>query len=45
MSDDFADHGWKDIITADEPEIHSHNRRKTFVGPAPAALAIGLSTN
>jgi hypothetical protein len=44
MSDDFADHGWKDIIAADEPEIHSHNR-KTFVGPAPVALAVGLSTN
>jgi nicotinamidase-related amidase len=42
MSDDFEDHCWKDIVTADDLEIYSHYRRKTFVGPAPALLAIDL---
>jgi hypothetical protein len=42
MSDDFEDHCWKDIVTPDDLEIYSHYRRKTFVGPAPALLAIDL---
>src|SRR4029077_4603225 len=42
MSDDFEDHCWKDIVTADILDIYSHYRRKTFVGPAPALLAIDL---
>jgi hypothetical protein len=42
MSDDFEDHCWKDIVTPDDLEIYSHYRRKTFVGPAPAPLAIDL---
>src|ERR1700746_1986524 len=42
MSDDFEDHCWKDIVTPDILEIYSSYRRKTFVGPAPALLAIDL---
>jgi maleamate amidohydrolase len=42
MSDDFEDHCWKDIVTSDILDIYSHYRRKTFVGPAPALLAIDL---
>src|ERR1700733_12210692 len=42
MSDDFEDHCWKDVVTADILDIYSHYRRKTFVGPAPALLAIDL---
>jgi maleamate amidohydrolase len=42
MSDDFEDHCWKDIVAADDLEIYSHYRRNTFVGPAPALLAIDL---
>src|SRR3984885_4607945 len=42
MSDDFEDHCWMDIVTADILDIYSHYRRKTFVGPAPALLAIDL---
>jgi maleamate amidohydrolase len=42
MSGDFEDHCWKDIVTPDDLEIYSHYRRKTFVGPAPALLAIDL---
>src|ERR1700691_1782605 len=41
-SDDFEDHCWKDIVTADILDIYSHYRRRTFVGPAPALLAIDL---
>jgi hypothetical protein len=42
MSDDFEDHCWKDIVTPDILEIYSAYKRKTFVGPAPALLAIDL---
>ena len=42
MSDDFEDHCWKDIVTPDILDIYSHYRRNTFVGPAPALLAIDL---
>jgi maleamate amidohydrolase len=42
MSDDFEDHCWKDLVTPDILEIYSHYKRKTFVGPAPALLAIDL---
>ena len=42
MSDDFEDHCWRDVVTPDDLEIYSHYRRKTFVGPAPALLAIDL---
>jgi len=42
MSDDFEDHCWKDIVTPDILEVYSCYRRNTFVGPAPALLAIDL---
>jgi len=42
MTDDFEDHCWKDIVTADVLEVYASYRRKTFVGPAPALLAIDL---
>jgi maleamate amidohydrolase len=42
MSDDFEDHCWKDLVTPDILEVYSCYRRKTFVGPAPALLAIDL---
>ncbi len=42
MNDDFEDHCWKDIVTPDVLEVYSCYRRKTFVGPAPALLAVDL---
>ena len=42
MSDDFEDHCWKDVISPEVIEIYSAFKRKTFVGPDPALLAIDL---
>src|SRR6202140_4908706 len=42
MTDDFEDHCWKDIITPDVLEVYDCYRRKTYVGPASALLAIDL---
>jgi nicotinamidase-related amidase len=42
MSGDFEDHCWRDIVSPDDLEIYSHYHRKTYVGPAPALLAIDL---
>jgi nicotinamidase-related amidase len=42
MASDFEDHCWKDIVPADILDIYTHYARKTFVGPAPALLAIDL---
>jgi nicotinamidase-related amidase len=42
MIDDFEDHCWKDIVSPDILEIYSSYKRNTFVGPAPALLAIDL---
>jgi maleamate amidohydrolase len=42
MTDDFEDHCWKDIVTPEVLETYAFYRRKTFVGPAPALLAIDL---
>jgi hypothetical protein len=42
MTDDFEDHFWMDIVPPDVLELYSMYRRKTFVGPAPALLAIDL---
>ena len=38
----FEDHCWKDVISADVLDIYSCYRRKVFVGPNPALLAIDL---
>jgi nicotinamidase-related amidase len=42
MSSDFEDHCWKDIVPPDVLDIYTHYERKTFVGPAPALVAIDL---
>jgi maleamate amidohydrolase len=42
MTDDFEDHCWKDVVTPDVLGVYDCYRRKTFVGPAPALLAIDL---
>jgi nicotinamidase-related amidase len=42
MADDFENHCWKDVVSADVLDIYSHYARKTFVGPSPALLAIDL---
>ena len=41
-TDDFEDHCWKDVIPADVLELYSFYKRKIFVGPSPALLAIDL---
>jgi len=42
MMDDFEDHCWKDMVTPDILEIYACYKRKIFVGPAPALLAVDL---
>lgn len=42
MADDFEDHCWKDIVPQEVLDIYSHYARTTFVGSAPALLAIDL---
>src|SRR5437879_11165138 len=42
MSDDFEDHCWKDVISPEVMQLYSKYQRKTFVGPAPALVAIDL---
>jgi nicotinamidase-related amidase len=42
MNDAFEDHCWKDVVPADVLQLYAHYVRETFVGPAPALLAIDL---
>ncbi len=42
MAGRFEDHCWKDVVSPDILEIYSHYERETFVGAAPALLAIDL---
>ncbi len=42
MSGDFEDHCWHNVVSPDDLEVYSAYRRTTFVGPAPALLAIDL---
>jgi maleamate amidohydrolase len=42
MTDDFEDHCWKDVISPEVLEVYSCYKRKTFVGPNAALLAIDL---
>ena len=42
MTADFENHCWADVIPADVVEIYRQYARDTFVGPAPALLAIDL---
>jgi maleamate amidohydrolase len=41
-ADEFEDHCWKDIVTADVLAIYAAYRRDVFVGPRPALLAVDL---
>ena len=42
MSTDFEDHCWKDVIPQYVIEMYERRRRKTFVGPSPAIVAVDL---
>ena len=42
MTDAFEDYCWKDIVSEDVIEIYGAYRRKLYVGPRPALLAIDL---
>ena len=42
MIDEFEDHCWQDVVTPDVLDIYAAYRRKVFVGPNPALLAIDL---
>jgi maleamate amidohydrolase len=42
MADEFEDHCWKDVISADVLEVYAHYRRDVLVGIAPALLAVDL---
>jgi maleamate amidohydrolase len=42
MADDFEDHCWKDVVSPEVLDIYASYRRKTYVGPDPALLAIDL---
>jgi maleamate amidohydrolase len=42
MSDDFEDHCWKDVVSADVLDLYARYEREVFVGPSPALLAIDL---
>src|SRR5215216_1688702 len=39
---DFEDHCWKDVVSSEILAIYRQYERRTFVGPAPALLAIDL---
>ena len=38
----FEDHCWQDVVAPETLELYAHYRRDTFVGPAPALIAIDL---
>jgi nicotinamidase-related amidase len=40
--DAFEDHCWRDVVSHDALDLYAHYRRDTYVGPAPALLAIDL---
>jgi maleamate amidohydrolase len=42
VTDSFEEHCWKGIVPADILEVYAQYKRETFVGPAPALLAIDL---
>jgi maleamate amidohydrolase len=42
MTNRFEDHCWKDIVSTEVLDLYSPYERDTFVGPAPALLAIDL---
>ena len=38
----FENHCWKDVVSPDVLELYKHYERDTYVGPAPALIAIDL---
>jgi maleamate amidohydrolase len=42
MAGDFEDHCWKDVIPPQVLALYAAYQRQTFVGPAPALVAIDL---
>jgi nicotinamidase-related amidase len=40
--DPFENHCWQDVISSDTLELYKHYKRETYVGPAPALVAIDL---
>ena len=42
MQDDFEDHCWKDVISAETMDVYRFFRHKEGIGPAPALVAIDL---
>lgn len=40
--DQFNDHCWKDVIPEADMKLYARFRRETYIGPAPALLAIDL---
>jgi nicotinamidase-related amidase len=42
MTDEFEDHCWKDVISPADLKVYECYRRKVFIGPNPALLAIDL---
>ena len=42
MANDFEDHCWKDVIAPDVLDIYADYRRRIYVGPRPALLAVDL---
>ena len=38
----FEDHCWRDVVAPETLELYAHYRRKTYVGNAPALVAIDL---
>src|SRR3982074_3299758 len=42
MNDDLEDICGKDIVTPDDLEVYSFYRRRIFIGPNPALLAVDL---
>lgn len=42
MATDFENHCWRDVVPPDVLELYKHYERDTFVGPAPALIAIDL---
>jgi maleamate amidohydrolase len=42
MVSDFENHCWKDVVSSDVLDLYKPYERHTFVGPAPALIAIDL---
>ena len=42
MIDEFENHCWQDIMPPELLQLAVRSKRKTFVGPSPALLAIDL---